>query len=390
MQTAEFSLTGLVSASLSDPVHKDTDTRVRIRSLDPDGNRYQIERFRDNKAYHENMNAHELAARFAELFPLVFRQAVCTFIDHDIHARSSKKGTVTVKRTERKESTACLVETLSHNRQKKYLLPEGIPLPFLRELGVCAADGKIIAAKYDKFRQINRFLEFIEDISGELAAIVRETGGKELTIVDFGCGKSYLTFAAYWYLHEQKGLPVTIVGLDLKEDVIERCNTLALSCGYRKLFFEVGDIAGYRGLDKADMVISLHACDTATDFALAQAIAWKARVIMAVPCCQHELNGLLAEHNAPPPLEAAFRHGLIRERMAALLTDSLRASLLEQAGYRVQILEFIDMSHTPKNVLIRAVRGPVRQGAKREYEDLSAFLGHKLTLERSLASKAHN
>lgn len=204
-------------------------------------------------------------------------------------------------------------------------------------------EGKIVHSKYDKFRQINRFLEFVEDIREELPK------DREVTILDFGCGKSYLTFALYYYLKVLHGLDIRIIGLDLKEDVIEHCDALARDYGYDKLKFLTGDIASYTGEDCVDMVVTLHACDTATDFALEKAVRWGAKVILSVPCCQHELNRQIHQE----VLEPVLKYGLIRERMAALVTDALRAGVLEEQGDEVQILEFIDMEHTPKNILIR-------------------------------------
>ena len=239
-----------------------------------------------------------------------------------------------------------LQEKLQHNRQKRYVIPEGHAVPFLVDLGVQTPDGKVIKSRYDKFRQINRFLEFIEDILPELDK------GRELTILDFGCGKSYLTFAMYYYLHELKEYDIRIIGLDLKKEVIRHCNELSEKYGYEKLRFLEGDIADYTGVNKVDMVVTLHACDTATDYALAKAVGWDAKVILSVPCCQHELNRQIRNE----VLEPVLRYGLLKERMAALITDGLRAQYLEREGYEAQILEFIDMEHTPKNILIRAVK----------------------------------
>lgn len=256
----------------------------------------------------------------------------------------SKKGKITIK--ERKSTVCVKSGDLSHNRKKKYILDPQQKVPFLMDLGVQTKEGKISHAKYDKFRQINRFLEFIEDI---LPKLPRD---REVTIIDFGCGKSYLTFAMYHYLKELKGYQVHMIGLDLKEDVIEHCRELAQKYDYQGLDFYVGDIAGYEGVGQVDMVVSLHACDTATDYALDKAIRWGAKVILSVPCCQHELNAQIKNDLLAP----IFQYGLVKERMAALFTDALRAQILESKGYQVQILEFIDMEHTPKNILIRAVR----------------------------------
>lgn len=223
-------------------------------------------------------------------------------------------------------------------------------------------EGKIVRTRYDKFRQINRFLEFIEDILPQLPS------DREITILDFGCGKSYLTFAMYYYFRELKKLDVNIIGLDLKEDVIAICNGLAEKYGYEKLHFYQGDIASYTGRDEVDMVVTLHACDTATDYALEKAVKWNAKVILSVPCCQHELNRQIANKELYPIMD----YGILKERMAALLTDGIRAKLLENAGYETQILEFIDMEHTPKNLLIRAVKR--QEGSKKLPEELKACM----------------
>lgn len=240
-------------------------------------------------------------------------------------------------------------------------MEEGRPVPFLVDLGVMTGEGKIVSSRYDKFRQINRFLEFIQDILPQLSK------DKENTIIDFGCGKSYLTFAMYHYLHILKGYPVKIIGLDLKEEVISRCNALKEKYGFSHLTFCHGDIASYGGVSQVDMVVTLHACDTATDYALAKAVGWGAKVILSVPCCQHEWNGQMENRLMEPIL----KYGLLKERLAALYTDGIRAELLEHMGYRAQVLEFIDMEHTPKNILIRAVK----QGKPREnWEEIRAIL----------------
>ena len=264
--------------------------------------------------------------------------------------------------------------TGAHNKIKNYCLPEGEPVPFLVELGVMNASGKVLAAKYDKFRQINRYLEFVEDIVPSLPQ------NREISIIDFGCGKSYLTFALYYYLHEKLRLPVSITGLDLKKDVIEHCNALAEQFGYDRLRFLHGDIADYSGTDSVDMVVTLHACDTATDYALEKAVKWGASVIFCVPCCQHELNRQIKCDELAPVL----KYGLLKERIAALVTDGLRAEMLEEAGYRTQILEFIDMEHTPKNILIRAVRQPLKIRKKTGFRKTAEFLNVEPTLDKLL------
>ena len=237
----------------------------------------------------------------------------------------SKKGKVTIQKKASKGSVRPV--ELSHNRSKKYILEEGIPVPFLQDLGVMTKDGKIVHSRFDKFRQINRFLEFIEDILPQLAK------DREVTILDFGCGKSYLTFAMYYYLHELKQIDVRIIGLDLKKEVIRHCNELSEKYGYKKLKFLEGNIADYTGVNEVDMVVTLHACDTATDFALAKAVGWNAKVILSVPCCQHELNRQIKNEILAPIL----KYGLIKERLAALVTDAMRAEYLEGQGYDAQI-----------------------------------------------------
>jgi len=264
-----------------------------------------------------------------------------------------------------------------HDRQKRYLLPEGTPVPFLVELGVMTADGTVRKSRYDKFRQVNRFLELVDDVVPSL----RPDG--RLRVVDFGCGKSYLTFAIHHLLSEVRGRDVDIVGLDLKADVIEACAVFAERAGLAGVRFEQGDIAGFDADAGVDLVVSLHACDTATDAALAQAIRWQADAILAVPCCQKEAYRQLESALLAPLL----RHGLAKERFAALVTDTLRAQLLELHGYRTQLVELVPLEHTQKNVLIRAVRGaPAGDEAQRAYEQLRDSLGLDPALERLLSA----
>ncbi len=264
-----------------------------------------------------------------------------------------------------------------HDRRKRYLLEEGTPVPFLIELGVMTPDGKVRKSRYDKFRQVNRFLELVDDVVPSL----RPEG--TLRVVDFGCGKSYLTFAIHHLLTELRGRSVEIVGLDLKEDVIAACASFAERSGAAGLRFERGDIASFEADNEVDLVVSLHACDTATDEALAQAVRWQADAILAVPCCQKEAYRQLESQLLAPLL----RHGLAKERFAALVTDTLRAQLLELAGYRTQLVEFVPLEHTAKNVLIRAVKGsPAGADARRAYEELRDSLGLDPALERLLSA----
>lgn len=332
-----------VSAVLSNPREKDGTVKVKIRPvMKQDRLLFQCEEYRNNQAFHLNLEA-EATSEYVENQMKVFKQMQMETRQFRYQVLVSKKGKMTIQK--RLQTAEVKEVNYSHNRAKHYILEEGKVVPFLQDLGVMTKTGEIVRTKFDKFRQINRFLEFVEDILPQLPR------DRELTILDFGCGKSYLTFAMYYYLHELNGYDIRIIGLDLKTDVIEACNQLAKKYGYRKLKFLEGNIADYTGSDEVDMVVTLHACDTATDFALAKAVGWKAKVILSVPCCQHELNGQM-ENEVLAPL---FSYGLIKERMAALVTDSLRAEYLKREGYDTQILEFIDMEHTPKNILIRAV-----------------------------------
>lgn len=335
---------GLIQMVISKSRIKDGPSKVKIRPiLLKDKFIYQATETVGPKVLHTNYERQELIEYIGELMEERFMQLQWEGQYEDGLVLVSKKGHLTTK----VKRHACKKEqaALEHNRRKKYLLAEGTAVPFLVDLGVMTPQGKIVSTKYDKFRQINRFLEFIEDI------LPRLDRGRELTILDFGYGKSYLTFAMYYYLRQLRHFDVRIIGLDLKEDVIQHCNELAQSYGYEKLKFYTGDIASYEGVRQVDMVVTLHACDTATDYALAKAVYWGAKVILSVPCCQHELNGQIRNEMLSPVLS----YGILKERMAALITDGLRAQLLEGVGYETQILEFVDMEHTPKNLLIRGV-----------------------------------
>ena len=318
--------------------------KIKVRPLEKRGElMFQLEAFTKTQAFHRNLNP-EAAGEILAVVMERFGQMQLETVSQDCTVLISKKGKVTIRRKQKK--IRAKAADLSHNRKKRYILEEGVKVPFLQDLGVMTQDGKIVHTRFDKFRQINRFLEFIEDILPQLDR------GRELTILDFGCGKSYLTFAMYYYLHELKEYDIRIIGLDLKKDVIRHCNELSEKYGYEKLRFLEGDIADYTGVNKVDMVVTLHACDTATDYALAKAVGWDAKVILSVPCCRHELNRQIKNEI----LEPILKYGLLKERMAALITDGLRAQYLEREGYESQILEFIDMEHTPKNILIRAVK----------------------------------
>lgn len=335
----------LIQAVLSAGRKADGPSKVKIRPVKlKDQICYQASALEGTKVFHKNYDREQMLAYLEAELSGNFGQLQCQGALMDGVVLVSKKGKMTIK--EKHHAVRENVQIQAHNRVKQYILKEGIPVPFLTDLGVMTEKGKIITSRYDKFRQINRFLEFIEDILPRLAK------DREVTILDFGCGKSYLTFAMYYYLKELKGYDVNIIGLDLKTDVIEKCNGLARKYGYEKLHFYQGDIADYEGVSAVDMVVTLHACDTATDFALAKAVEWGAQVILSVPCCQHEVNKQIRNEL----LEPVLHYGILKERMSALITDAVRADLLESKGYETQILEFIDMEHTPKNLLIRAVK----------------------------------
>ena len=360
----------LLGIVLSAPRQKESYRRIRIRALDCRGAlRFQAAFWDGKKEFHKNYEKEALIPELLVWMSHDYRQLQAESTQYTASVLVSKKGTVTVKKKAR--ATEAKQADMTHNRTKQYLLPEGEPVPFLVKLGVMTPEGKVVKAKYDKFRQINRFLEFIEDITPVLAK------DREITMIDFGCGKSYLTFAMYYYLKELKGYDVNIIGLDLKEDVIKKCSVLALKYGYEKLHFLQGDIADYEGVNKVDMVVTLHACDKATDYALAKAIEWDAEVILSVPCCQHELNYRIKNDL----LEPVLKYGILKERMSALITDGIRAELLESEGYHTQILEFIDMEHTPKNLLIRAVKTGDKASVAKLSQMTDAFNGH-LTLEK--------
>lgn len=358
----------LVQIIISNPRNREAAGKIHLRPvLVREKIVFQASEYKEKKVYHKNLAREEAVGQILNWME-EYRQLEAVSGLGRATVLVSKKGKMTIRE---KQAPACAEPVdLSHNRKKKYILEPEKPVEFLMDLGVQTKEGRIVHAKYDKFRQINRFLEFIEDILPELPR------DREVTILDFGCGKSYLTFAMYHYLKELKGYPVRIIGLDLKAGVIERCNELAGKYGYEGLSFFVGDIADYEGVDSVDMVVTLHACDTATDYALDKAVKWGAKVILSVPCCQHELNRQMKNELLAPVL----KYGLIKERMAALLTDALRAEILESKGYQVQILEFIDMEHTPKNILIRGVK---KGGEKKDtgYRKVMEFFGVSPTLE---------
>ena len=337
---------------------------------------FQAAKYTEKQVFHDNVELESLAGYLTELISDAYLQVNAWDMEKEHILLLSKKGKLTYK-TKKLPNVQKVVEDksvngenaslqengniemgyASHNRKKNYILEEGQIIPPLVDMGVFTKEGKVVKSMYDKFRQINRFIEMIDDG-------VRDYKKDEIHIIDFGCGKSYLTFIMYYYFTEVRHMKVQMLGLDLKEDVIRKCNETAEKYGYDNLRFEMGDINGFKTPFDVDMVVTLHACDTATDFALYNAVCWNAKMIFSVPCCQHELNKQMQTDD----LSLLTRYGIVKERFAALTTDAIRANLLECCGYKTQLLEFVDFAHTPKNILIRAIRKPVVPAAvKKKY-----------------------
>ena len=356
----------LLSATFSSPVKNLENIefeKIRIKLTNPEKLEFSTESYKNPQVFHKLLTAEKIKKFFKDDFLSLYKNVTIETTEATLTILTNKKGEKKLLKKKRTSSPVQNFTKVPHNKTKNYILKEGIPVPFLVELGVMTKDGKIHNQKYDKFRQINRFLEFVDDILPEILKPVssKEEGQiRPLEITDFGCGKSYLTFALYHYLVVLKGLKANIKGLDLKKDVINHCNDLAKKCGYESLIFSTGDIAEYRdskkdSLEPLDLVITLHACDTATDYALAYAVEHKAKSILSVPCCQHEINSQLKKQNSMEILNPLLKHGIIKERFSALVTDVLRVEALESVGYKTQLLEFIDMENTPKNLMIRGV-----------------------------------
>ena len=332
---------GAFKITVSNPINKSAEYKKIVSERKKDS--FLISKYTEKQVFHENVSLNEAAKTLAELTFCHYKQvnALSDGFEHIVLV--SKKGICNYKK--RATDTKISSDSIEHNRKKSYILKEGKIIPPLIDMGIFTNDGKIINSMYSKYKQINRFLEIVDD----------ELSNARLTsinVIDFGCGKSYLTFILYYYLTEIMGLSVNMIGLDLKKEVIEKCNLAAKKYGYSNLRFELGDINGYKAPFEVDMVVSLHACNTATDFALYNAVSWGARYIFSVPCCQHEFN----EEMNPSRLTLLSRYGIVKERFSALATDAIRANLLEYMGYKTQLLEFIDLDHTPKNILIRAVK----------------------------------
>ena len=341
-----FDAESLQSLILSNPVPSKTKYR-KIRA-ERNGDAFFVSSFTVTQVFHETVPAEKILDYCLDTARETYRQLNLWLSDgRVVEILLSKKGKAHVSVRADQPSVLDRTKALP-NRQKNHILQEGMIVPPLVDMGVLTPEGKIIRSRYDKFKQINRFLEIIDD---EYKDYVSD---KPLRVIDFGCGKAYLTFVLYYYFTEIRHLAVNMTGLDLKTDVIEKCNLAARKYGYTGLRFEIGDIADYSPDDDIDMVITLHACDTATDYALYNAVTWNAKKIFSVPCCQHEINKTITSQH----LNVLTRYGIIKERFSALLTDALRADILECCGYETQVLEFIDLEHTPKNIMLRAVKRP--------------------------------
>ncbi len=351
---------------ISNPVEKGQKySRVEIKPTTVKGKKsYQIASYTDKQAFFSNVDYLLLGGKICELFGVSFNQINIFNEDSEVSLRISKKGRLLKNINSKNKAT---IEETSHNREKNYIIKSGVAIPPLVDIGVFTKGGAVVAKKYDKYKQINRFVEMIDDV-------LKNYNKKEIHIIDFGCGKSYLTFILYHYLTEIKKFKAYITGLDLKADVIDKCNETAAKYGYERLVFKLGDINGYKTDEAVDMVITLHACDTATDYALYNAISWGATYILSVPCCQHELNAQMSDK----ALACMTKYGIIKERMAALATDAIRGCMLEYRGYKTQLMEFVDFAHSPKNILIRAVKSNIskdkREASYREAKELCESL----------------
>lgn len=342
----------IIKIVISNKVKKDEKyNKIAINLKENNKNKfYQIEKFTDKQVFHENIKINEISDKVSELIFGNYKQMTAWSNNEIFDLKISKKGKIFLGK---KKNDNSKIVAKGHNKEKNYILKEGMIIEPLIDLGVFTKQGKVVNSKYDKYKQINRFIEIIDDE-------IKKNDYKELTILDFGCGKSYLTFVLYYYFVKIKNINVKMIGLDLKEDVIKKCNDIAKRYNYENLHFELGDINGFKYNNKVDMVITLHACDTATDYALYNAIKWNSKMIFSVPCCQHEFNSQMKANE----LSILTKYGIVQERVAALMTDSVRANLLECMGYKTQLLEFIDIAHSPKNILIRASKNNISKEKK--------------------------
>lgn len=368
----EITASKVVKIVLSNKKNKEYEFNKIVISLkeNQSGEFYQIEKYTDKQVFHENIKFEILEDKVIEYTGDNYKQIGAWTEEFNFDVKISKKGKILLNK--KKSDNKALVKK-SHNKEKNYILKEGMIIEPLIDLGVFTKEGKVVNSKYDKYKQINRFIEFIDDE-------VKNKDLKELTILDFGCGKSYLTFVVYYYFAKIKNIDVKIIGLDLKADVIKKCNGIAKRYKYDNLHFELGDINGFKYSNKVDMVITLHACDTATDYALYNAVKWNTNMIFSVPCCQHEFNKQIESDE----LSILTKYGIVQERVSALMTDAVRANLLEAIGYKTQLLEFIDISHSPKNILIRASKGKISKEKREKALNEVKSLMDKFNLEPTL------
>ncbi len=422
----------ILSVTLSKPTSKVEEIlgknyqRVKIRFKGGTDTPYFAEFFTEKQSFHKNLTQAELDEFLEKNIGRSFKNCVERTEDKEITFLANKRGEVrrlekALAQTDGAEkaagkpknsaaqtggepkndgsfgpqaalfgasASAFSAHNGAFNRSKNYIIKEGTKVPFLQALGVMTDAGKVVATKYDKFRQINRFLETLDDV---LPSVLQSRKGQEnggaaslafqpLQVLDFGSGKSYLTFAVQYFFERVKKIPCQITGVDLKEDVVKNCADLARRLDIKNLDFVCGDIAAYKGINP-DIVITLHACDTATDYALHYAIQKKAKAILSVPCCQKEIN-LQLKKDSNKDLAPLLKFGILRERFSALMTDAVRAQLLEARGYKVQVLEFIDMEGTPKNLMIRAVLagGALSEACEKSARDLLESFGVKQSL----------
>lgn len=349
---SEITKEEIIKVVISNKINKDVKYKKIVFALKEKANKeyYQIEKYTDKQVFHENIEKGSLEEKVLECLENNYKQLTAWSDEATLDLKISKKGKILLNK--KKSDNKKLVKK-EHNKEKNYILKEGMIIEPLIDLGVFTKEGKVVNSKYDKYKQINRFVEIIDDE-------IKKNDYKDLTILDFGCGKSYLTFVLYYYFVKIKKINVKMIGLDLKEDVIKKCNDIAKRYNYENLHFELGDINGFKYNNKVDMVITLHACDTATDYALYNAVKWNTKMIFSVPCCQHEFNHQMKTDD----FSILTKYGIVKERIAALMTDSVRANLLEAVGYKTQLLEFIDIAHSPKNILIRASKSKISKDKK--------------------------
>lgn len=349
---SEITKEDIIKVVISNKMNKDVKYKKIVFTLKEKANKeyYQIEKYTDKQVFHENIEKEVLEEKVLECLENNYKQLTAWSDEATLDLKISKKGKILLNK---KKSDNKKLAKKEHNKEKNYILKEGMIIEPLIDLGIFTKEGKVVNSKYDKYKQINRFVEIIDDE-------IKKNDYKDLTILDFGCGKSYLTFVLYYYFVKIKKINVKMIGLDLKEDVIKKCNDIAKRYNYENLHFELGDINGFKYNNKVDMVITLHACDTATDYALYNAVKWNTKMIFSVPCCQHEFNHQMKTDD----FSILTKYGIIKERIAALMTDSVRANLLEAVGYKTQLLEFIDIAHSPKNILIRASKSKISKDKK--------------------------